>query len=57
MTESLDQNTTYEDVFNSFMSTLYMHILDNTLILWNLIKQNLIMILVINLLIKMILKR
>ena len=57
MTESLDENTTYEDVFNSFMSTLYMHILDNTLILWNLIKQNLIMILVINLLIKMILKR
>ena len=25
MTESLDENTTHEDVFNSFMSTLYAH--------------------------------
>ena len=25
MTESLDENTTYEDVFNSFMSTLCAH--------------------------------
>ena len=25
MTESLDENTTHEDVFNSFMSTQYAH--------------------------------